>query len=297
VHPVVSDIDDRAEAGSWRCRTMAEQRQKQRVWFVTGSSSGFGRAVSEAVLDHGDRLVATARHVDAIRDLADRGGERALALYLDVTDATAAKEAVSEAVAHFGRIDVVFNNAGYGHVGAIEELTDAELRRQVDVDFFGVVNVTRAALPQMRTQRSGHFVQMSSLNGVEALSGGAFYTAAKFAVEGFSESLAGEVAHLGIKVTIVQPSPFRTRFLSGDSARWSRPMKDYGASVGEVRRTNAKADERQAAGRSRSGGPGHHTGGRGRAAALAVAVGTDGAGPYPRGAACRSDGTRYLGAS
>lgn len=224
---------------------MAELRRKQRVWLVTGSSSGFGRALSEAVLDHGDRLVATARHVDAVRSLVRRGGERGLALRLDVTDATAAKEAVSEAVAHFGRLDVVFNNAGYGHIGAIEEFTEEELRHQVDVDFFGVVNVTRAALPQMRKQRSGHFVQMSSLNGVEPLPGGAFYTAAKFAVEGFSESLAGEVAHLGIKVTIVEPAPFRTRFLSDESAKWSRPMDDYDASIGQVRRTLRQMDGKQ----------------------------------------------------
>ena len=224
---------------------MVEQRRQQRIWFVTGSSSGFGRAVGQAVLDQGDQLVATARHVDDIRDLVSRAGQRALALPLDVTNATAARQAVNEAVARFGRVDVVFNNAGYGHVGAIEELTEEELRQQVEVDFFGVVNVTRAALPHMRRQRSGHFVQMSSLNGVEPLPGGAFYTAAKFAVEGFSESLAGEVAHLGIKVTIVEPAPFRTRFLSGKSARWSRPMNDYDASVGQVRRTLRQMDGKQ----------------------------------------------------
>jgi NAD(P)-dependent dehydrogenase (short-subunit alcohol dehydrogenase family) len=224
---------------------MAGPWQKQRVWFVTGASSGFGRAVSEAVLDRGDRLVATARHVDAIRGLVSRGGERALALPLDVTSATTAKDAVNEAVAQFGQLDVVFNNAGYGHVGAIEELTDEELRQQVEVDFFGVVNVTRAALPHLRRQRSGHFVQMSSLNGVEPLPGGAFYSAAKFAVEGFSEALAGEVAHLGIKVTIVEPAPFRTRFLSGESARWSRPIDDYDASVGRVRQTLKQMDGKQ----------------------------------------------------
>jgi NAD(P)-dependent dehydrogenase (short-subunit alcohol dehydrogenase family) len=228
-----------------KVQKMAEQRRQQRVWFVTGSSSGFGRAVSEAVLAHGDRLVATARDVDAIRGLTRRGGERALALRLDVTDATAAKEAVDEAVARFGRADVVFNNAGYGHVGAVEELTEAELRQQLEVDFFGVVNVTRAALPHLRKQRSGHFVQMSSLNGVEPLPGGAFYTAAKFAVKGFSESLAGEVAPLGIKVTIVEPAPFRTRFLGGESAKWASPMADYDASVGQVRRTLKQMDGKQ----------------------------------------------------
>jgi NAD(P)-dependent dehydrogenase (short-subunit alcohol dehydrogenase family) len=168
-----------------------------------------------------------------------------LTLQLDVTDAAAARIAVDKAIAQFGRIDVVLNNAGYGHVGAIEECTEQELRRQMDVDFFGVANVTRAALPHMRKQRSGHFVQMSSLNGVEGLAGGGFYAASKFAVEGFSESLANEVAHLGIKVTIVEPAPFRTRFLSDQSTKWSRPIDDYVDSVGKVRQMLKAMDGKQ----------------------------------------------------
>jgi NAD(P)-dependent dehydrogenase (short-subunit alcohol dehydrogenase family) len=224
---------------------MAQRKHQRRVWFVTGSSSGFGQAVSEAVIDHGDLLVATARDVDDIAAFAKRGGKSVQVLPLDVTDAAAAKKAVDDAVAHFGRVDVVFNNAGYGHVGAVEELSEAELRQQVEVDFFGVVNVTRAALPHMRKQHSGHFIQMSSLNGIEPLPGGAFYTAAKFAVKGFSESLAGEVAHLGIKVTILEPEPFRTRFLGEDSAKWARPIGDYDASVGKVRRALKEMDGKQ----------------------------------------------------
>jgi NAD(P)-dependent dehydrogenase (short-subunit alcohol dehydrogenase family) len=218
---------------------------QSRVWFVTGASSGFGRAISNAVLESGGRLVATARDPGSMSSLIEQGGDRALALQLDVTDAKAAKIAIDGAVAQFGRIDVVVNNAGYGHVGAIEECTEEELRRQVDVDFFGVVNVTRAALPHMRRQRSGHFVQMSSLNGVEGLAGGGFYAASKFAVEGFSESLAIEVAHLGIKVTIVEPAPFRTRFLSDHSAKWSRPIDDYADSVGKVRQMLKAMDGKQ----------------------------------------------------
>ncbi|HEY1542292.1 MAG TPA: oxidoreductase [Xanthobacteraceae bacterium] len=216
---------------------MAERQPafQPRVWFVTGASSGFGRAISDAIIKQGGRLVATARDADSLRPVVAQDGERTLALPLDVTDAAAAKTAIDKAIARFGRIDVVVNNAGYGHVGAIEECTEEELRHQVDVDFFGVVNVTRAALPHMRKQRSGHFVQMSSLNGIEGLPGGAFYAASKFAVEGFSESLASEVAHLGIKVTIVEPAPFRTRFLSSKSAKWSRPIDDYADSVGKVR--------------------------------------------------------------
>jgi NAD(P)-dependent dehydrogenase (short-subunit alcohol dehydrogenase family)/ketosteroid isomerase-like protein len=210
-------------------------RKQERVWFVTGASSGFGRAVSAAALEQGDRVVATARDPDSIRPLVERHPQRTYALQLDVADPGAAREAVSRAAARFGRIDVVFNNAGYGHVGAIEELTDDELRRQLDVNLFGVINITRAALPLMREQRCGHFVQMSSLNGVEPLPGSAYYTASKFGIEGFSATLAAEVAPLGIKVTIVEPGPFRTRFLDPRSAKWAEPIPDYAQSVGKSR--------------------------------------------------------------
>jgi NAD(P)-dependent dehydrogenase (short-subunit alcohol dehydrogenase family) len=219
--------------------------KQDRIWLVTGASSGFGRAVSAAALEAGDRVVATARDPDSIRPLVERHPQRAYALQLDVADPGAAREAVSRAVARFGRIDVVFNNAGYGHVGAIDELTDDELRRQLDVNLFGVINVTRAALPVMREQRSGHFVQMSSLNGVQALPGGAYYTASKFGIEGFSEALAAEVAPLGIQVTIVEPGPFRTRFLDPRSARWAEPLPDYAESVGKSREVLAQLNGAQ----------------------------------------------------
>jgi NAD(P)-dependent dehydrogenase (short-subunit alcohol dehydrogenase family) len=208
----------------------------RRVWFVTGASSGFGRAVSEAALQNGDRVVATARNPATLAALLEHHPAQALALPLDVTDAGAAREIAAQALARFERIDVVFNNAGYGHVGAAEELDDDELRRQLEVNLLGVINVSRAVLPAMREQRSGHLVQMASLNGVEPLPGGAYYTASKFAVKGFSEALAAEVAHLGIKVTIVEPGPFRTRFLDEASARWAEPTFDYAASVGKTRK-------------------------------------------------------------
>jgi NAD(P)-dependent dehydrogenase (short-subunit alcohol dehydrogenase family) len=223
----------------------SESAKRNPVWFVTGASSGFGLAVSCAVLKHGHRLVASARNPHDLQHLVDPAGDRALALPLDVTDATAARKAMQAAIAHFGRVDVVFNNAGYGHVGAIEELGDDELRRQLDVNLLGVINVTRAALPHMRKQRSGHLVQMSSLNGVEGLAGAAYYAASKFAIEGFSETLASEVAHLGIKVTIVEPGPFRTRFLNDESAKWSPPIGDYDQSVGKSRETLREMDGRQ----------------------------------------------------
>jgi NAD(P)-dependent dehydrogenase (short-subunit alcohol dehydrogenase family) len=214
-----------------------------RVWFVTGASSGFGRALSLAALQNGERVVATARNTDDLRDIVEPNAGRAFALQLDVTDPEAAREAVEQAVARFGRIDAVFNNAGYGHVGAVEELTDEDLRRQLDVNLLGVINVTRAALPVLRKQRSGHLVQMASLNGVEPLPGGAYYTASKFAIKGFSEALAAEVAPLGIKVTIVEPGPFRTRFM--DAAEWAKAMPDYAQSVGKTREMLRKLDGRQ----------------------------------------------------
>ena len=225
---------------------MTEKTETQRrVWFVTGASSGFGNAVGKAVLEHGDRLAATARDRDAIAPLVDEFPDQAMALQLDVRDADAARDTVDHAVARFGQVDVVLNNAGYGHVGAIEELTDAELRQQLDVNLLGVINVTRAALPHMRRQRSGHFVQMSSLNGIEGLVGGGYYTASKFAVEGLSETLADEVAHLGIKVTIVEPGPHRTRFANAKSAKWSEPMEDYEDSVGLARKAIRDMDGNQ----------------------------------------------------
>jgi NAD(P)-dependent dehydrogenase (short-subunit alcohol dehydrogenase family) len=212
---------------------------------VTGATSGFGEAIGKAVLDRGDRLVATGRDPEALQDLVGGRPQQALALRLDVTDAAAAREAVDAAVSRFGRVDVVVNNAGYGHIGAVEEVSDAELRQQLDTNLLGVINVTRAVLPQMRRQRSGHLVQMSSLNGVEGLPGGAYYAASKFAVEGLSESLADEVAHLGIKVTIVEPGPHRTRFLDQRSAKSSEPIGDYADSVGQVREVLDRLDGHQ----------------------------------------------------
>ena len=215
--------------------TMGNTNARGRIWFITGASSGFGRAVSEAALKRGDTVVATGRDLQEIETLFESRAERALPLRLDITDAGAVRTVIEQAVRRFGRLDVVFNNAGYGHVGAIEELTDDELRQQIEVNLFGAINVTRAALPYMRKQRSGHFLQMSSLNGIEPLVGGAYYAASKFAIEGFSESLAGEVAHLGIKVTIIEPGPARTRFLEDRSAKWAKPIPDYAASVGKTR--------------------------------------------------------------
>jgi NAD(P)-dependent dehydrogenase (short-subunit alcohol dehydrogenase family) len=215
-----------------------------RVWLVTGASRGFGRALSDAVLARGERLVATARGRDFVETFGQEHPE-ALAVTLDVTDPAQARAAVEKSLARFGRLDVVVNNAGYGHFGAMEELTEGELRGQLEVNLFGVINVTRAALPALRRQRSGHLVQMSSLNGVEGMAGGAYYCAGKFAVEGLSESLADEAAHLGIKVTIVEPGPHRTGFAGRESARLADPIEDYAESVGQARQAFAEMDGAQ----------------------------------------------------
>lgn len=221
---------------------------RTRVWLITGTSRGFGRSLATAVMARGEPLVATARHRDDAESLAKNVGAGArdfMAADLDVTDAGQARDVMTRALERFGRVDVVVNNAGYGHFGAVEELTDEALRRQFEVNFFGTVNVTRAALPVFRRQRSGHLVQMSSLNGLEGMAGGAFYCASKFAVEGLSESLAPEVAHLGVKVTIVEPGPHRTEFASADSAQLADPIEDYADSVGVARQAFADLDGQQ----------------------------------------------------
>ena len=221
-----------------------DESRTGRVWFITGASRGFGRALSEALLARGDRLVATARSAEFVTEFGERHPE-ALALHLDVTDGERARAAIAAAVERFGRLDVIVNNADYGQFGAVEELTEEELRRQFETNLFGVLNVTRAALPQLRAQRSGRIVQMSSLNGVEGMVGGGSYCATKFAVEGLSESLAAEVAHLGIAVTIVEPGPHRTEFAGEESARLAAPIEDYAESVGAARDAFADMDGTQ----------------------------------------------------
>jgi NAD(P)-dependent dehydrogenase (short-subunit alcohol dehydrogenase family) len=218
--------------------------RSDRVWFVTGASRGFGRALSDAILAKGEQLIATGRGEDFVEEFG-RDHPEAAALRLDVTDRDGARAAVAEGVERFGRLDVVVNNAGYGHFGAIEELSEEELRRQFEVNLFGVLNVTRAALPQLREQRSGHIVQMSSLNGIEGMVGGGYYCATKFAIEGLSESLAEEVAPLGIRVTIIEPGPHRTEFASDRSARVATPIEDYAETVGAARDAFAQMDGTQ----------------------------------------------------
>jgi NAD(P)-dependent dehydrogenase (short-subunit alcohol dehydrogenase family) len=206
------------------------------VWFVTGCSTGLGRALATAVLDRGWRAVVTARKPDQVADIVAGREDRALALPLDVTDPAQVDAAVEQAVAHFGQVDVLVNNAGYGYLAAVEEGEDHEVRALFDTNVHGLVAVTKAVLPGMRARRSGHVVNVSSLGGLAAFGATGYYHATKFAVEGLSESLAAEVAPLGIGVTIVEPGAFRTNW-SGPSMRQSATAIDDYAGTAGARRT------------------------------------------------------------
>lgn len=182
----------------------------EKIWFITGTSKGFGREWAIAALERGDKVAATARDTQALSDLVRRYGDGVLPIELDVTDREAAFAAVELAVATFGRLDVVVNNAGYGHYGFVEEVTEAEARAQFETNLFGALWVTQAVLPQLRQQGSGHIIQTSSMGGVSAAIGLGIYSASKFALEGFSQSLAQEVAGFGINVTLVEPGGYAT---------------------------------------------------------------------------------------
>ncbi|MEU5419347.1 oxidoreductase [Streptomyces sp. NPDC001407] len=205
------------------------------VWFITGCSSGLGRALAHAVLERGWRAVVTARDPRKVADMIAGHGERALAPALDVTDPEQIAKAVDQARAAFGRIDVLVNNAGYGYLAAVEEGEDDAVRALFDTNVFGLAATTRAVLPGMRARRAGHIVNISSLGGLVGFGATGYYHATKFAVEGLSESLAAEVAPLGIKVTIVEPAAFRTDW-SGPSMRQSATtIDDYAPTAGARR--------------------------------------------------------------
>ena len=205
------------------------------VWLVTGTSSGFGRAIARAALSRGDTVVGTARKAERLDDLIREAPEdKAHALSLDLTDTKGMRWAVEEVLERFGRIDVLVNNAGHGQVGAVEETTDKELRSIFEVHLFGPAALTRAVLPAMREQRSGAIVQVSSFGGQVAYPGFSAYSATKFALEGFSEALAAEVAPMVIKVLIVEPGAFRTGF-SGGGLLESQAFPEYQATVGPTR--------------------------------------------------------------
>jgi NAD(P)-dependent dehydrogenase (short-subunit alcohol dehydrogenase family) len=200
-----------------------------KVWFITGATRGLGLEIARAALAAGDRVVATGRD-PAVLAQAFGENDAVLGVALDVTREDQAASAVEAAVARFGRIDVLVNNAGYGNLGLFEQTTDADARAQYDTNVFGLYNVTRAVLPLMRAQRTGRIFNISSVGGIVGGESGTLYCASKFAVEGFSESLAGEVAPFGIHVTIVQPGFFRTDFLDTRSVRFGAvAVEDYAA--------------------------------------------------------------------
>ena len=187
-----------------------------KVYIITGTSSGFGRALAEAVLERGDQAVLTARKPDTVSDLVEKHGGNALAVRLDVTDEADRQTVVQSTLERFGRLDVLVNNAGRGSLGAAEEFSSAQIRAQMEVNFFAAIEMTRAVLPVMRRQQSGHILNISSIGGRVNIGGFALYGASKFALEGFSEALRDEVKPLGIHVTIIEPGAFRTEF-AGDS--------------------------------------------------------------------------------
>ncbi|MFI6928612.1 SDR family NAD(P)-dependent oxidoreductase [Nonomuraea spiralis] len=219
-----------------------------KVWFVTGSSRGLGRHFVEAALSRGDKVAATARTTASLDDLVATYGEAVLPLELDVTDKTAVFESVRRAREHFGRLDVIVNNAGYAQIGAVEELTEQELREQMETNLFGAVWVIQAALPYLREQGSGHIVQLSSAAGLFAMPLGGAYHASKWALEGLNEALAGEVAEFGVKVTIIEPGGFATRDGKNPDPLANGHMAELNPSYDGLRRRIAEVAGKQPAG-------------------------------------------------
>ena len=202
------------------------------VWFISGCSTGFGRELAKIVLARGWRAAVTARDQDRVLDLAEGQGDRALPLALDVTDGTAITTAVRAAEERFGQIDVLVNNAGYGYQSAVEEGEDSEIRAQFEANVFGLFALTRAVLPGMRTRRQGHIINITSVAGLVGFPGSGYYAASKHAVEGWSDALAAEGAPLGIKVTCVEPGPFRTDWSGRSLKQTPNRIADYADTVG-----------------------------------------------------------------
>ena len=216
-----------------------------KVWLVTGASAGFGRELVEYLLAQGARVVATARKVEGLKELETRYPKTALVVAMDVTEQRQVEAAVRAAVKAFGRVDVLVNNAGYGMVGAVEESAEGEYRPMFETNVFGLIKVTQAVLPQMRKQGVGHIVNLSSIGGLVATPGFGLYNATKFAVEGLSEALAQELKPLGIGVTIVEPGPFRTKFLGKAGGEAVRKIPEYEETAGKMRTYYTEQDGKQ----------------------------------------------------
>jgi NAD(P)-dependent dehydrogenase (short-subunit alcohol dehydrogenase family) len=206
-----------------------------RTWFITGASTGFGRILAEEVLKTGGKVIATARKLDKIADLEQKYPGKAKAFALDVTDPAQILSIVAQTLTTFGPVNVLVNNAGYGLAGGIEEATEEEFMPVFETNVFGLMRVTRAFLPHFRKQRSGNIVNLSSIGGLIGSAGWGYYNASKFAVEGFSEALAAELAPLDVHVTIVEPGPFRTDFLGRSGVEAKERIADYDSSAGKTR--------------------------------------------------------------
>ncbi len=210
--------------------------ETSRVWLITGCSTGFGKLLSERLLKQGERVVATARKLESLSSLSSlvKTENQLIRMRLDVTQNHLIQTVIQHTLEKFGKIDILVNNAGYGYVGALEETSESEIRKIFNTNVFGLIKMIRAVLPQMRQQKSGHIINLSSVSGVVALPGVSIYAATKFAVEAISESLSAEVSSFGIKITIIEPSGFRTDF-AGRSIHKTPPMKEYDESLNYTR--------------------------------------------------------------
>jgi NAD(P)-dependent dehydrogenase (short-subunit alcohol dehydrogenase family) len=217
----------------------------KKIWLITGISSGLGKSLAEAVIEKGDFVIGTFRHLAQVNEFNEKYSNQALALQLDVTDYQQIKSVFQAIQSQFGRLDILVNNAGFGFAGAVEEADNQEIREVFEANFFGAWQITQMALPLFRQQKSGHILQISSHGGFKAFAGFGIYNASKFALEGMSEALAAEVAPLGIKLTIVEPGPFRTSF-AGTSFREAKiQMADYQATAGLFRERIKAVDGKQ----------------------------------------------------
>jgi NAD(P)-dependent dehydrogenase (short-subunit alcohol dehydrogenase family) len=228
--------------------TLAAKGTLMKVWFITGTSRGFGREWAIAALERGDKVAATARNLDSLADLVEKYGDSILPIQLDVTDREADFAAVAAAHEKFGRLDIIVNNAGYGHFGFIEEISEKDARAQLETNLFGALWVTQAALPFLREQGGGHILQVSSIGGITAFPLVGIYHTSKWALEGFSQSLAQEVASFGIHITLIEPAGFDTDW-SGSSSVHSEELPAYA----EIHQKTAEARK------ARVGTPGDHT--------------------------------------
>jgi NAD(P)-dependent dehydrogenase (short-subunit alcohol dehydrogenase family) len=224
---------------------MASASDKHRVWLITGTSQGFGRELVRAALRRGDSVAATSRQPQAVAAAFPAEQDRLLVASMDLRDGTQISSVVQQAIARFGRIDVLVNNAGYGVTGAVEEASETEIANVYETNVFGLLRVTRAVLPYMRKQRGGHIVNLSSIGGLTGMPGWGIYNSTKFAVEGLSEALAAELLPLDISVTIVEPGPFRTDFLGGSLVKAANTLPDYESTAGKTRVSAAERNRKQ----------------------------------------------------